>query len=103
MHRVEHLIRLSDDALTDALSGQLSPRGRLDAAFESGYCALLYRLPPDVVDAHEHPALPLIPAGVGREYVAHRFDGHERWLPSFEALIAWAMECRGHAGIDQTS
>lgn len=67
MPNSDHLVQLSDGYLRDANSEYLSPWGRLDAVFESGYCALLSRVPAEVREGREHPLLELLdgPAAAG--------------------------------------
>jgi len=98
MPNSDHLVQLSDDYLRDANSDHLSPWGRLDAVFESGYCALLSRVPADVWEEREHPLLGLLD-GPALAYASLKYCGDSSLWPSYDELLGWTLEQRQAAGL----
>jgi hypothetical protein len=94
-------LQLSDDFMKDAMAGALSARGACDAAFESGYLALLSVLTRDERVGATHPSDRLVvlasnrlrmPFSQGVALATIRYS-YEDW-PSFEEVVAWAEEVR---------
>ena len=97
-------MRLSDTYMNDATSGAMSPRGSCDAAFESGYFALLSALTSDERAASSHPSELLVALASRRlgldpspgvTLVATRYSP-EAWT-SLEDVVAWAKKVRARA------
>src|SRR5437899_12348754 len=98
-----HLTELSHAFPRDAKSGHLSPRGQLDALFESGYAALLTTVSDDVVRREEHPSISLtkqvcdalgMAHYVATHYIAHKYDPDDGQLPTHAEMLAWTTACR---------
>jgi hypothetical protein len=95
-----HVAR-SDDFFRDAQSDYSSPRGRRDAAFESGYFALLSVLTPAERDLPDHPHANVITLGAARVGISPT-DGlrfaHARYAfddrPELTEVLAWATDIR---------
>lgn len=97
-------MRLSDTYMNDATSGAMSPRGSCDAAFESGYFALLSALTSDERAASSHPSELLVvlasrrlglDPSPGVALAAVRYSP-EAWT-SLEDVVAWAEKVRARA------
>lgn len=95
------MMAASDTYLLDASSEHQSERGRWDAAFESGYLALLSVLSPVERDVDDHPneiALLLasgrlgIDADRGRSLLRMRFAADRAC--GFEEVSSWAAQVR---------
>lgn len=99
------LLAASDTYLRDALSGHQSEPGRWDAAFESGYLAILSVLSQLERDVEDHPneiamLLALERIGVdaeqGQSLVRMRYAAEK--TASFEEVLAWATLVRSVVG-----
>ncbi len=97
-------LRLSDADMNDAVGGALSPRGACDAAFDSGYFALLSVLTSDERAAFEHPSDEVVvlassrlglDATQGVELVRLRHSSND-W-PGLAEVLAWARGPRAKA------
>lgn len=100
IYSVPHL-QMSDDFMRDALSSALSPRGSVDAAFESGYLALLSVLAEDERRAHEHPSQKVMQivgsrfgfdVSLGLRLLESRYSVDE--CSSLAEALAWAEDIR---------
>jgi hypothetical protein len=94
-------LKLSDDLMKDAIAGVLSPRGACDAAFESGYLALLSAVTRDERVKATHPSDRLVALasrrlglsssqGVALARIRYSYD---EWR-SFAEVVTWAEEVR---------
>lgn len=97
-------LRLSDAYMNDAVGGALSPRGACDAAFDSGYFALLSVLTLNERAAFEHPGDAVVllassrlglDATQGVKLARIRHSPHD-W-PGLAEVVAWASSARSKA------
>jgi hypothetical protein len=95
-------MQLSDDYMRDAQSDAHSTRGRIDAAFDSGYFALLTLFERVECDAATHPSVELmLEAGrrlgmsmsPGMRLSRARYAGDDE-RPSLEEALEWAESVR---------
>jgi hypothetical protein len=98
----EGFSKLSDAALADLRSGQLSQRGVLSCAFDAGYYALLGTMGAPDRDA-EHPSPGLvrqacaalgIDAGVALQFIEQQYSPDDYGLPTVGELEHWALAVR---------
>jgi hypothetical protein len=103
------MMAASDTYLLDASSEHQSERGRWDAAFDSGYLALLSVLSPLERDVDDHPneiALLLaserlgVDADQGRSLLRMRYAAER--TRSFEGVLSWATRVRAAAKSSRT-
>ena len=104
---------LSTTYMQDATGGHLSPMGQAQAAFDSGYLAILVVLGESVPIGYEHHPDPLLiqaaaaqlnlPDGVSEQalfFIKRQYELDYRQSPVADALLAWARLIRSAAGIE---